>query len=118
VSSKDGVDTTVAVNDWAGLTEVHSKMAAQKKRKTDSRALILLQPEPMHGRLGPKEVSEDMGRTPCHLCSEPCFYLGSCDTITPLTDLVLGHPGIYSNLLELQRTIMYFTTLRRHLTKS
>jgi hypothetical protein len=35
-----------------------------------------------------------------------------------LTDLVLGHPGIYSNLLELQHTIMYFTTLRRHLTKS
>jgi hypothetical protein len=29
----------------------------------------------------------------------------------PVTDLVLGHPGIYSNLLELQHTIMHFTTL-------
>jgi hypothetical protein len=28
-----------------------------------------------------------------------------------LTDLVLGHPGIYSNLLELQPTIMCYTTL-------
>ncbi|KAJ7900589.1 Inosine/uridine-preferring nucleoside hydrolase domain-containing protein [Mycena olivaceomarginata] len=35
-----------------------------------------------------------------------------------VTDLVLGHPGIYSNLLELQHTIMYFTTLRRHLTRA
>jgi hypothetical protein len=35
-----------------------------------------------------------------------------------LTDLILGHPGIYSNLLELQHTIMYFTTLRRHLTRA
>jgi hypothetical protein len=35
-----------------------------------------------------------------------------------VTDLVLGHPGIYSNLFELQHTIMYFTTLRRHLTQS
>jgi hypothetical protein len=34
------------------------------------------------------------------------------DTVElPLTDLVLGHPGIYSNLLELQHTIMYFATL-------
>jgi hypothetical protein len=39
-------------------------------------------------------------------------------TLAPMTDLVLGHPGIYSNLFELQHTIMYFTTLRRHLTKS
>ncbi|KAJ7822201.1 hypothetical protein B0H14DRAFT_1325149 [Mycena olivaceomarginata] len=35
-----------------------------------------------------------------------------------VTDLVLGHPGIYSNLLELQHAIMYFTTLRRHLTRA
>jgi hypothetical protein len=36
----------------------------------------------------------------------------------PVTDLVLGHPGIYSNLLELQHTIMYFTTLWCHLTRA
>jgi hypothetical protein len=35
-----------------------------------------------------------------------------------VTDLVLGHPGIYSNLLELQQTIMYFITLWCHLTRS
>jgi hypothetical protein len=35
-----------------------------------------------------------------------------------LTDLVLGHPGIYSNLLELQHAIIYFITLRRHLTRA
>jgi hypothetical protein len=38
--------------------------------------------------------------------------------VNTLTDLVLGHPGIYSNLLELQHAIMYFTTLRRHLTRA
>jgi hypothetical protein len=35
-----------------------------------------------------------------------------------VTDLVLGHLGIYSNLLELQHAIMYFITLRRHLTRA
>jgi hypothetical protein len=34
-----------------------------------------------------------------------------------VTDLVFGHPGIYSYLLELQHTIMYFITLRCHLTR-
>jgi hypothetical protein len=35
-----------------------------------------------------------------------------------VTDLVLGHPGIYSNLLELQHAIMYFITLRCHVTRA
>jgi hypothetical protein len=47
----------------------------------------------------------------------PTLRLLKPDFVT-LTDLVLGHPDIYSNLLELQHTIMYFTTLRRHLTRA
>jgi hypothetical protein len=43
---------------------------------------------------------------------------GAQPTREAVTDLVLGHPGIYSNLLELQHTIMYFITLRRHLTRA
>ncbi|KAJ7347399.1 hypothetical protein DFH08DRAFT_960735 [Mycena albidolilacea] len=49
---------------------------------------------------------------------ERSAFMNRIADLVPVTDLVLGHPGIYSNLLELQRTIMYFTTLRRHLTKS
>jgi hypothetical protein len=40
------------------------------------------------------------------------------DAASTLTDPVLGHPGIYSYLLELQHTIMYFITLRHHLTRA
>jgi hypothetical protein len=52
-----------------------------------------------------------------------CSHSGPIETkampvVGMVTDLVLGHPGIYSNLLELQHTIMYFTTLRRHLTRA
>jgi hypothetical protein len=46
------------------------------------------------------------------------FRLMVVDVFGTVTDLVLGHPGIYSNLLELQHTIMYFTTLRHHLTRA
>jgi hypothetical protein len=37
--------------------------------------------------------------------------------IKAVTDLVLGHLSIHSNLLELQHTIMCYITLRHHLTK-
>jgi hypothetical protein len=39
-------------------------------------------------------------------------------TSVPMTDPVLGHPGIYSKLLKLQCTIMSYTTLQHHLTRA
>jgi hypothetical protein len=67
---------------------------------------------------GPGPVGEAMSRP----LSPPPWESVSASIAAPergvLTDLVLGHPGIYSNLLELQHTIMYFITLQYHLTRA
>jgi hypothetical protein len=51
-----------------------------------------------------------------HVGALPAYYESEGEgeepqTPVPVTDLVLGHLGIYSNLLELQHTIMYFIIL-------
>jgi hypothetical protein len=55
-----------------------------------------------------KKTGQSLGTARCTFNEHHCT----------LTDLVLGHPGIYSISLELQHIIMGYTTLQHHLIRT